>query len=114
LVGKHKSSPLKTVSVPATASPTRKRVTIDPNVRIRATLTLRRHQKNQREAIQEAPIVEMVTEDKVEKDFGPSIETVPTNEPVNMFDLNSNSEEADQVTEMNLQPSTENDSVELL
>ena len=56
--------------------------------------------------------METVTE--VEKDFGPPIQTVPTSEPVNMFDLNSNSEEADQVTEMNLQPSTENDSAELL
>jgi len=42
------------------------------------------------------------------------MEKVPANEPVNMFDLNSNDEEADQVTEVNLQPSTENDSAELL
>jgi hypothetical protein len=115
LARRHKSSPLKTASVPTTASPTRRRVTINPDVRIQERSTLRRHQKNQREAIQETPTVEMVMEEEeVEKDFGPRIEKVPANEPVNMFDLNSNDEEADQVTEVNLQPSTENDSVELL
>ena len=122
LMNKHKSSPLKTVSVPPTASPTQKRaattstiqkrVTFDPSVRIQLKSTLRRHQQSQREAIQGASTVETVAE--VEKDLGPPIQTVPTSEPVNMFDLNSNSEEADQVTEINLQPSTENDSAELL